>query len=90
MSTFIPGPTRKALSYRLLEEGSGVFVLEFTPSEVGTHLVEVIVAGRRLSVVAKVYNSSLIKVLDVAPSVIGQTSQFKGYRDIPILAYMFT
>jgi len=66
------------LSYRLLEEGSGQFVLEFTPSDVGSHLVEINVAGRRLSAVAKVYNSSLIRVLDVTPGVVGQTVQFKG------------
>ena len=72
------GPSRKPLSYRLLEETSGNFILEFTPSEVGTHLVEVLIAGRRLSVAAKVYNASLIHVLDVAPGVVGQTTQFKG------------
>lgn len=66
-------------------------MLEFTPSEVGTHFVDVVVAGRRMSSVAKVYNSSLIRVLDVTPGVVGQTSQFKGmmifmtttYHDTP-------
>jgi len=31
-----------------------------------------------MSAVAKVYNSSLIKVVDIAPGVVGQTTQFKG------------
>lgn len=66
------------MSYRLLEEGSGQFVLEFIPSDVGSHYVDINVAGRRLSAVAKVYNSSEIKVLDVSPGVVGQTVQFKG------------
>ncbi|XP_035712922.1 filamin-A isoform X3 [Folsomia candida] len=70
-------PSRKPLSYRLLEEGSGQFVLEFIPSDVGSHYVDINVAGRRLSAVAKVYNSSEIKVLDVSPGVVGQTVQFK-------------
>lgn len=57
-------------------------MLEFTPSEVGTHFVDVVVAGRRMSSVAKVYNSSLIRVLDVTPGVVGQTSQFKGTMNV--------
>jgi hypothetical protein len=51
--------------------------LEFTPADVGSHYVDINVAGRRLSAVAKVYNSSLIRVLDVSPGVVGQNVQFK-------------
>lgn len=60
---------------------NGLYQIEFTPVEVGSHLVEVSVAGEKLPagpLVAKVYNAGLIKVTDVTSGVIGQPCQFRG------------
>lgn len=59
---------------------SGEFRVEFTPIEVGSHLVEVTIAGQKLPagpLVAKVYNSSLIQVTDVPSAVVGHACQFR-------------
>jgi filamin len=64
-----------------VEEKGGEFRVEFTPTEVGSHLVEVSVAGQKLPagpLVAKVYNSALIRVTDVGSGVVGQPCQFRG------------
>jgi hypothetical protein len=64
---------------------SGEFHVEFTPTEVGSHLVEVSIAGQKLPagpLVAKVYNSSLIQVTDVPSAVIGHACQFRGNQNI--------
>lgn len=58
-----------------------MFRIEFTPNEVGSHLVEVSLAGEKLAagpLVAKVYNSSLIRVTEVGSGVVGQPCQFRG------------
>lgn len=60
--------------------------MEFTPTEVGSHLVEVSIAGQKLPagpLVAKVYNSALIRVTDVGSGVVGQPCQFRGNRALP-------
>lgn len=47
----------------------------------GSHLVEVSIAGQKLPagpLVAKVYNSSLIQVTDVPSAVVGHACQFRG------------
>jgi len=49
--------------------------------EVGTHLVDVSVAGHKLgtgTLLAKGYNSALIRVTDVSDAVVGQPCQFRG------------
>jgi len=66
---------------RLPEQGPGQFRVQFTPKEVGSHLVEVNMGGRSLPggpLVAKVYNAALIRVTDVGSGVVGQPCQFKG------------
>lgn len=66
-----------------MEEKAGEFRVEFTPTEVGSHLVEVSVAGQKLPagpLVGKVYNSALIRVTDVGSGVVGQPCQFRGNR----------
>jgi len=66
---------------RVIEEKNGLFRIEFTPTEVGSHLVEVSLAGEKLAagpLVAKVYNSSLIRVTEVGSGVVGQPCQFRG------------
>lgn len=55
--------------------------MEFTPTEVGSHLVEVTIAGQKMPggpLVAKVYNSALIRVTDVGSGAVGQPCQFRG------------
>lgn len=47
----------------------------------GTHLVDVSVAGHKLgtgTLLAKGYNSALIRVTDVSDAVVGQPCQFRG------------
>ncbi|KMQ96133.1 filamin-a-like isoform x1 protein, partial [Lasius niger] len=75
-------PSKRHISARIDEEPgrSGEFRVEFTPTEVGSHLVEVSIAGQKLPagpLVAKVYNSSLIQVTDVPSAVVGHACQFR-------------
>lgn len=47
----------------------------------GTHLVDVSVSGHKLgtgTLLAKGYNSALIRVTDVSDAVVGQPCQFRG------------
>ncbi|KAJ8873544.1 hypothetical protein PR048_024362 [Dryococelus australis] len=76
----IISPSKRPVTARLVEEQGGQFRVEFTPTEVGSHLVEVSVAGQKLPagpLVAKVYNSALIHVTDVSSGVVGQPCQFR-------------
>ncbi|XP_063833667.1 filamin-A isoform X2 [Ostrinia nubilalis] len=78
----VTAPSRRPVTARVLDvaERPGVFRLEFTPEEVGTHLIDVSIADDKLAadpLVAKVYDSSLIKVTDVGNAVVGQQCQFK-------------
>ncbi|XP_023727803.1 filamin-C isoform X3 [Cryptotermes secundus] len=76
----IISPSKRPVTARLVEEKGGEFRVEFTPTEVGSHLVEVSVAGQKLPagpLVAKVYNSALIRVTDVGSGVVGQPCQFR-------------
>lgn len=69
----------------MFEEKPSEFRLEFTPTEVGSHVVEVSIGGTKLvggPLLAKVYNSSQIRVTDVANGVVGQPCQFKGKFDV--------
>ncbi|EGI61903.1 Filamin-A [Acromyrmex echinatior] len=75
-------PSKRHIPARIDEEPgrSGEFRVEFTPTEVGSHLVEVSIAGQKLPagpLVAKVYNSSLIQVTDVPSAVVGHACQFR-------------
>ncbi|XP_076753150.1 filamin-type immunoglobulin domains fbug isoform X1 [Xylocopa sonorina] len=75
-------PSKRHISARIDEElgRPGEFRIEFTPIEVGSHLVEVTIAGQKLPagpLVAKVYNSSLIQVTDVPSAVVGYACQFR-------------
>jgi hypothetical protein len=48
---------------------------------VGSHVLDVTLAGDKLQggpLVAKAYNSALIKVSDVSSGIVGQPCQFKG------------
>lgn len=76
-------PSKRHVPAKIDEESGrpGEFHVEFTPIEVGSHLVEVTIAGQKLPagpLVAKVYNSSLIQVTDVPSAVVGHACQFRG------------
>ncbi|XP_020720827.2 filamin-C isoform X2 [Bombus terrestris] len=75
-------PSKRHVPAKIDEESGrpGEFRVEFTPIEVGSHLVEVTIAGQKLPagpLVAKVYNSSLIQVTDVPSAVVGHACQFR-------------
>ncbi|XP_050600424.1 filamin-C isoform X2 [Bombus affinis] len=75
-------PSKRHVPAKIDEESGrpGEFRVEFTPVEVGSHLVEVTIAGQKLPagpLVAKVYNSSLIQVTDVPSAVVGHACQFR-------------
>lgn len=75
-------PSKRAVPARVLPgTRAGVHAVEFVPTEVGTHVVEVAVDGEKLPsgpLVAKVYDASLIQVADVSGGVVGQPVQFRG------------
>ncbi|KAL4704817.1 hypothetical protein ACJJTC_001292, partial [Scirpophaga incertulas] len=78
----VTAPSRRPVTARVLDvtERPGVFRIEFTPDEVGTHLIDVSIADDKLAagpLVAKVYDASLIKVTDVGNAFVGQQCQFR-------------
>ncbi|XP_043285268.1 filamin-B [Venturia canescens] len=78
----IISPSKRHISAHIEEEPGrrGEFRVEFTPTEVGSHLLEVSIAGQKLPagpLVAKVYNSSLIQVTDIPSAVVGHACQFR-------------
>lgn len=76
------GPSKRIIPSRVLPGvRMGVQTVEFIPSEVGTHIVEVHVNGEKLPsgpLLAKVYDAGLIQVADVGGGVVGQAVQFRG------------
>nr|XP_034189515.1 filamin-A isoform X2 [Osmia lignaria] len=75
-------PSKRHIPAKITEEPGrpGEFRVEFTPVDVGSHLVEVTIAGQKLPagpLVAKVYNSSLIQVTDIPSAVVGHACQFR-------------
>ncbi|XP_047523197.1 filamin-A isoform X1 [Pieris napi] len=78
----VTAPSRRLVTSRVLDvaERPGVFRIEFTPDEVGTHLIDVSIGDEKLAagpLIAKVYDASLIKVTDVGNALVGQQSQFR-------------
>lgn len=78
----VTAPSRRPVTARVIDvaERQGVYRIEFTPDEVGTHLIDVTIGGDKLAagpLVAKVYDASLIRVTDLGSAVVGQQSQFK-------------
>lgn len=81
LSVHVISPSKRAVQARVLPGSrSGVQSVEFVPTEVGTHIVEVVVGDEKLSqpLVAKVYDAGLIQVADVGGGVVGQPVQFRG------------
>ncbi|KAG6458999.1 hypothetical protein O3G_MSEX011155 [Manduca sexta] len=78
----VTAPSRRPVNVRVLDvaERPGLYRIEFTPEEVGTHLIDVSIADDKLAggpLVAKVYDASLIKVTDLGNAVVGQQCQFR-------------
>ncbi|XP_076270429.1 filamin-type immunoglobulin domains fbug isoform X3 [Rhynchophorus ferrugineus] len=74
-------PSKRTVPARVLPGNrTGVQSVEFVPTEVGTHIVEVTINGEKLPsgpLIAKVYDSGLIQVADVSGGVVGQPVQFR-------------
>ncbi|XP_040581281.1 uncharacterized protein [Lepeophtheirus salmonis] len=70
---------RPNIPCKIVDEGNGVFRIEFTTVEVGTYAVDVTVSGLTVPqspFLAKAYDSSLIKVTDITDGVKGSLSTF--------------
>ena len=82
LTVHVISPSKRVLQARVLPgKRSGVQSVEFIPTEVGTHIVEVLVNGEKLPsgpLIAKVYDAGLIQVADVSGGVVGQPVQFRG------------
>lgn len=82
LSVHVVSPSKRIVQARVLPGNrSGIQQVEFVPSEVGTHVVEVAINGEKLSsgpLIAKVYDAGLIQVADVSGGVVGQPVQFRG------------
>ncbi|KAK4880796.1 hypothetical protein RN001_008942 [Aquatica leii] len=80
VTVHVISPNKRVVPARVLPGSrSGLQSVEFVPTEVGTHIVEVVVNGEKLSapLVAKVYDAGLIQVADVNGGVVGQSVQFR-------------
>ncbi|XP_057668388.1 filamin-A isoform X2 [Diorhabda carinulata] len=77
----VVAPSKRVVPARVLPGNRlGVHSVEFVPTEIGTHLIDVSVDGEKLPsgpLVAKVYDSGLIQVADVGGGVVGQPVQFR-------------
>ncbi|KAG8237580.1 hypothetical protein J437_LFUL003304 [Ladona fulva] len=77
----ITSPSKRTVSSRLVEDGGpGSFRVEFTPTEVGVHTVEVAIGGSSLPggpLLAKVYDAAKIRVTDVGSGIVGHPCQFR-------------
>jgi filamin len=84
-------PSKRSVQARVLPGSrTGVQSVEFVPTEVGTHIIEVTVNGEKLPsgpLIAKVYDAGLIQVADVSGGVVGQPVQFRG-KFVEILWYL--
>lgn len=82
LNVHVISPSKRAVPARVLPGNrTGVQSVEFVPTEVGTHIIEVAVNGEKLQsgpLIAKVYDAGLIQVADVSGGVVGQPVQFRG------------
>ena len=82
LSVHVISPSKRSVQARVLPGNrTGVQSVEFVPTEVGTHVVEVSINGEKLPsgpLIAKVYDAGLIQVADVSGGVVGQPVQFRG------------
>lgn len=81
VSVSITSPSKRHLSSRIVDTDSRVCRVEFNPSEVGSYVIDVSLAGEKIDgspFVAKAYDSSLIRVSDVTNGSVGQPCQFRG------------
>uniref|UniRef100_A0A6P7EZ55 Filamin-A-like n=1 Tax=Diabrotica virgifera virgifera TaxID=50390 RepID=A0A6P7EZ55_DIAVI len=77
----VVAPSKRVVSARVIPGNRlGVHSVEFVPTEIGTHLIDVSVDGEKLPsgpLMAKVYDAGLIQVADVGGGVVGQPVQFR-------------
>ncbi|XP_072376991.1 filamin-A isoform X3 [Diabrotica undecimpunctata] len=77
----VVAPSKRVVPARVIPGNRlGVHSVEFVPTEIGTHLIDVSVDGEKLPsgpLVAKVYDAGLIQVADVGGGVVGQPVQFR-------------
>lgn len=82
VTVHVIAPSKRSVQSRVLPGiRTGVQSVEFVPTEVGTHIVEVHVNGEKFPsgpLIAKVYDAGLIQVADVSGGVVGQAVQFRG------------
>lgn len=84
LSVHVISPSKRVVPARVLPGNrTGVQSVEFVPTEVGTHIIEVSVNAEKLPtgpLIAKVYDAGLIQVADVSGGVVGQPVQFRGKK----------
>jgi hypothetical protein len=86
-NAFLPssGPEKRPhIPNKVVDEGLGLFRLEFTTVEVGSYVIDVTVGGLSVPgspLIAKAYDAGLIKVTDIMDGVIGELSTFRGKED---------
>ncbi|KAB7497586.1 Filamin-A [Armadillidium nasatum] len=76
----IVSPSKRPVSYQLKETSDGLHKVSFITSEVGSYVVDVVVAGQKVQgspFIAKAYDAGLIRVSDVPNGVVGQPCQFR-------------
>ncbi|KAF5295411.1 hypothetical protein FQA39_LY13072 [Lamprigera yunnana] len=80
VTVHVISPSKRVVPARVLHGSrAGLQSVEFVPTEVGTHIIEVTVGDEKLAapLVAKVYDAGLIQVADVNGGVVGQPVQFR-------------
>jgi len=71
---------RPHIPYKVVDEGSGKFRLEFTTVEVGSYIIDVTVQGLTVPnspLVAKAYDAGMIRVTDIQDGHVGVLSTFR-------------
>lgn len=78
------GPEKRPrIPHKVVDEGGagGRFRIEFTTVEVGSYVIDVSAGGLSVPgspLIAKAYDSGLIKVTDIQDGVVGELSTFRG------------
>ncbi|XP_076311299.1 filamin-B-like isoform X3 [Tachypleus tridentatus] len=81
ISVTITGPSKNDIQNRIVDLQNGKYCVEFKAFDVGTYMIEVLVAGQYVPggpFTSKAYNTSRIRVCDVPDSVfVGQNCHFQ-------------
>ena len=76
----VSGSSKRPIPCEVTEKSSGVFEVEFSTSEVGSHVIEVAAPVAKVAgspFIAKAYDATLIRVSDIPGGVVGQPCQFR-------------